>query len=214
VPYTAGNTYWVTEGAVGWAHVPDIVSNDTNESWVSVFGLNWHGVIPGTGTFRIVPSEFSVQVDLRWLVEGSGLWGTDAKIEAVLYAWVSVGGQQIAGSGCTLISETKASSGSNSGSVNKTLIHSCGDSFSARAGEDVWVVNQLQIEIWSQDGRAWVGVDGFWIPRVEGADHMFGIAHAAAPGCTGQGKPGNPCVGAGKPDIPPKPCVGVPHQIP
>ncbi|MBI5256610.1 MAG: hypothetical protein HY855_08930 [Burkholderiales bacterium] len=164
-----------TDGCIGWRDLPRIDNNDTEQEWVSVLSLCWSGTVPRAGNFAFFGPDSSY-VELKWKSAGSGLWGADAIITADVYSWVTVGSQTLAGYSAQLVNETKNTFGSASETVCQWVPTGYSGMFRAQEGDWVSVVVQLQVNTWSDDGRAWVEVNDFWVPQAWDAHHMFSFA--------------------------------------
>jgi hypothetical protein len=175
-PYASGfdsaSSHELVEGAVGWRGLPRIDNDDTDQDWTAILSIWWSGIVPSDGTFTL-GGLADTYLNLNWKTTGSGLWGADAKAAVTYYTWVSVGQQWLHAYSEHLVDETESSYGSTEGSVGRWLPSGFSGMVRAAEGDPIWAGVQLEIDTWSDDGRAWVRVDDFWIPVVDPDTDVF-----------------------------------------
>ena len=173
-------SYVIVPGAAGLSGLPRIDNDDTDEGWNTFISVSWIGEVPRDGVFCLNWSPFvgsAVLTNLKWKSTGSGLWGDDARIMVDYLSWICVGNDSLYAHAERLVDETKVMAGSAEGTVSRELPVGGPVMFWAKKGEIIEVEFELEVCTWSDDGRAQVWIDAFYIPYIaDDPDHVLTLS--------------------------------------
>jgi hypothetical protein len=152
----------------GWQQTVVFRTSTLGGSKTGMADLRWSTLtLPADGTYRIgIGAPIRVRGFTKVKVKGNALTGIDAKSEASLYVYVTVGTRTALSDGI-LLGRDETKSEERSKHFDKTYDLTDPLVFEGKAGERVSLLVRVQSKVWANsDGSAELAIKQFGIPAV------------------------------------------------